>query len=448
MKQFTIIICFILFSISTLNLYADHDLIPFRMGNLWGFCDFNKKIIIKPMYDSVNVFVDGFAMVFKNQKCGFINNNNKVIIPIEYNRANDFKDGIVLLAKGNYFGYLNNKGKKITDFKFSYASSFFNGFAAASTNLIEGEWGIIDSSGKTIVDFKYDYAIVFANHDTSVFFVNQGDYYYSVMGNGTLVQTPYNQILGCGINIHSANENIIVENDKSLKGFINTRGKEIISLKYFRAFGFYNGFALVEKQNQAEIAYVNENGIELPIDKYVSGGFFNEGLAFVVKDTFLEGKPTLRYGYINEEGKIVIPTKFCIYDCTASSVRFNALILSITKYMGIFTETKNSNIQTLYNDAYDFHEGLARIWENKKAGYIDKNGKISIEPIYDAAGYFQEGLAPVKKNGKYGFIDKAGKVIIDFKYKEVDYFINGIARVVLHNKSGYIGLNGTEYFKN
>ena len=388
MKQFTIIICFILFSISTLNLYAGHDLIPFRMGNLWGFCDFNKKIIIKPMYDSVNVFVDGFAMVFKNQKCGFINNNNKVIIPIEYNRANDFKDGIVLLAKGNYFGYLNNKGKKITDFKFSYASSFFNGFAAASVNFFKGEWGIIDSSGKKVVDFIYDNATIFANQDTSLFFVNLGNNCYSVLRNGKLVKTPYIRIGACGFNIHSSNENIIVKNDKSYEGFINTQGKEIIPLKYIIAFGFYNGYGLVKKLNENEIAYVNENGIELSIDNYVYGGFFNEGLAFVVKDTIIEGKPTLRYGFINKEGKIVIPTKFCIYDCNASTVQLDGWYSSLTKNIGIYSESDNSDIQLHFGNAYDFHQGLARIWENKKAGYIDKNGKISIEPKYDAAGYF------------------------------------------------------------
>jgi hypothetical protein len=42
------------------------NLIPYRSGKLWGYCDKDKKIKIKPDYDNVSFFNEfGLAQVFK-----------------------------------------------------------------------------------------------------------------------------------------------------------------------------------------------------------------------------------------------------------------------------------------------------------------------------------------------------------------------------------------------
>ncbi|EDJ0203504.1 WG repeat-containing protein, partial [Campylobacter coli] len=54
-------------------------------------------------------------------------------------------------------------------------------------------------------------------------------------------------------------------------------------------------------------------------------------------------------------------------------------------------------------------------------GFIDKSGKIVIEPIFDDIWDFREGLAGVKLNGKWGFIDKSGKIVIEPIFDDIDY---------------------------
>ncbi|EPZ6837230.1 WG repeat-containing protein, partial [Campylobacter coli] len=58
---------------------------------------------------------------------------------------------------------------------------------------------------------------------------------------------------------------------------------------------------------------------------------------------------------------------------------------------------------------------------NGKWGFIDKSGKIVIESKFDDAWYFREGLAAVELNGKYGFIDKSGKIIAKPEFDDIDY---------------------------
>jgi len=51
------------------------DLIPYRKGDKWGFCDRNKKIIIPIKYDDAEDFLGELARVKLNGKWGYIDKN-------------------------------------------------------------------------------------------------------------------------------------------------------------------------------------------------------------------------------------------------------------------------------------------------------------------------------------------------------------------------------------
>lgn len=107
-----------------------------------------------------------------------------------------------------------------------------------------------------------------------------------------------------------------------------------------------------------------------------------------------------KYGFINEKGKMVIDTKF--------------------------------------DYAEDFHEGLAAVLSNNGWEYINKKGKVIIKPqvLYDSIGSFNEGRAYVvhrtekKEDDGYtythnyiAYINKHGKIVIPF-FEGGSYFYN------------------------
>jgi len=63
-------------------------------------------------------------------------------------------------------------------------------------------------------------------------------------------------------------------------------------------------------------------------------------------------------------------------------------------------------------------DGLFRIVQNNKHGYIDRTGKIVIPPQFDDAGPFSEGLADVKIGEKWGYVDGTGKVVISPQFDD------------------------------
>jgi len=86
------------------------------------------------------------------------------------------------------------------------------------------------------------------------------------------------------------------------------------------------------------------------------------------------------YGYINNEGRLVIPCDL---------------------YLG-----------------QHFSEGLAVVRQSGKSkyGYIDKSGAIAINPTFSLAENFKGGLASVTigkeyNEFKYGYIDKKGNYV-------------------------------------
>ena len=95
-----------------------------------------------------------------------------------------------------------------------------------------------------------------------------------------------------------------------------------------------------------------------------------------------------------------------------------------------------------FDDAWPFSEGLARVKQNGKWGFIDRTGALAIAASFDEAESFSDERAEFKQNGKWGFIDKAGKVVIAPEYQAVRSFTEGLAAVKLQGKWGFIDKAG------
>lgn len=60
-----------------------------------------------------------------------------------------------------------------------------------------------------------------------------------------------------------------------------------------------------------------------------------------------------------------------------------------------------------YDDAKDFHDGLAAVNVGGKWGFLDTEGKLALEPQFaETAGFFSEGLGAVRVGEKWGYADQ------------------------------------------
>jgi hypothetical protein len=97
--------------------------------------------------------------------------------------------------------------------------------------------------------------------------------------------------------------------------------------------------------------------------------------------------------------------------------------------------TKDWVIQPVYDFCRPFGpQGTAVVFENGKAGFVDRTGKLVIPPTFDDAQNFNEdGIAIVRQagmndnsdghdpsNDRFAAIDQTGKLILPYVFRELN----------------------------
>lgn len=90
--------------------------------------------------------------------------------------------------------------------------------------------------------------------------------------------------------------------------------------------------------------------------------------------------------------------------------------ITVGDKFGFINSTGQIAIKPQFEEAADFHEGLAAVLVQRgdsshAYGYIDKSGAYAVEPRFKIARDFSEGLALVMEDGAWSYIDKEGNVV-------------------------------------
>ena len=423
------------------------ELIPSFNETSWGYIDQNSNIIIPFQFDWADNFKSGIARIIKKGYWGTIDLNGKVIIPIIYDWINPFSTGIAICClKGvhkiinecgkhisdiyappwgyydnygefhsglawvesylnprdpnapydhSYFGFINIKGKPVTDLKYHKVNSFSQGLACVR---MEKFWGYINELDKEIIPFIFDEAYSFSD---GIAFVRK--------------------------------------NHKS--GYIDFNGKEVIPIIYDELHQFTKGLAYYAiLGDKKERGFLNKHGARVIswYDNFVEFKGFSEGLASIAKNV----NGLLKWGYINEYGKIMIDCKFTTIESFSNGI---AKVELNGKY-GFINKEGKEIIPFSYDEAESFKDGFAKVKINKKWGLIGKKGNHVTPLIYDEIKDFSEGLAVVQINGLMGCINQKGEQTIPIEYQEIGNFKYSTAFIQKDNKFGHINRVGKEFF--
>jgi len=225
------------------------------------------------------------------------------------------------------YGYIDKTGALVIPQKFDGAYDFFEDLACVK---VGEKYGFIDRTGKLVIDAVYDAPGYFKN----------------------------------GMAVVEQN-NVSVVIDKN--------NKRVLDKPYQGLSQFFEGLAKFEVQDK--IGFIDIKGnikikptFEAGTNQSAAMMFFSEGLSPYEdasaaprnKDGTFHGK----FGYINTEGKVVIPAQ--------------------------------------YNFAGPFKNGIAIVSQGGNYGYINRSGNYLIQPIFANAGYFIDGVARVSGGGSFG----------------------------------------------
>jgi hypothetical protein len=237
-------------------------------------------------------------------------------------------------------------------------------------------------------------------------------------------------------------------------GYIDPTGKVVIPPKFLDtpelrgAEDFSEGLAAfgVDIQEKTLYGYLNKTGKVVIAAQFAGPGKFVDGIALVATYQNLQKDESMRYVFINKQGKILFenPKTFTANDHSVFSEGFAPVMVG--ENWGFIDRQGQLVIPPLFASAYQdtkFSAGLVPIQapDSSKYGYLDTTGKFQIAPQFTAARPFSEGLAAVKVGdevkGLWGYIDRTGKFAIRPQFTEsiagAGEFHEGLAAIELRD---------------
>lgn len=218
------------------------------------------------------------------------------------------------------------------------------------------------------------------------------------------------------------------------RGYVDPSGTLVVGGTFTDARDFSQGLAMVQERGNRRYGYVDTNGTIVIPPQFSEATPFSEGLAAVLVKEPTSGR--YLWGYIDQRGAFVIPPQFeqatsfsegrariadrvpnqycesgsfdLCYD-TPGSVRF--------------IDPTGRVVTPGYLWAGTFSEGRAVVfagpsWEERQAGYIDRDGAMVIAPQFTEATSFSGGVAVVAQRTAPGerrrmIIDRGGATVYD-----------------------------------
>lgn len=253
-------------------------------------------------FTDIKQWKDGFIAVKDGELWGLIDNEASESITPVYNEigAFDEDESVTPVKQGNEWYYIDKNGYKklVGDHSYDYLGSFCNGYAPAS---YKGKYGWID---REFEEYHFEYDDV----------------------------TPF--------------KNGVAAAKKGKKwALINTKFKAITDFKYSNVKLDENDFC-----SSGGIIFAKQSGKYIMLNtkgKRIGNLKFDDAKPFVTEQ-YAAVKKGKKWGYVDDEGKLVIKYK--------------------------------------YNDAKSFANGVAGVKEKSSWGLINQNGKEVVDSMFDDIG--------------------------------------------------------------
>lgn len=143
---------------------------------------------------------------------------------------------------------------------------------------------------------------------------------------------------------------------------------------------------------------------------------------------FLLGNPPRKNGYLNLQGKTLVP-----FELQAENIEYRRdHFIVFTRYVdmpngkmlcsGLIDTTGKILLPAEYWEIGYFQNELAIVKKDNKYGFINRSGEMLCPNIYNHIGQLHRNFIEVTKDNKLGLVDHLGKIILEPNYKEIFWY--------------------------
>lgn len=417
MKQIFIILL-LLTQIS--GFAQEKKLIPFRKGEKWGFSNKQKELVIKPIYQQVTPFKDGFSTVHIDGKSAIINQSGKYVISPDSNAIMPIESNLFIIARRDksktIMGLMNEKGNFIIPQKYKSIRPKNNCLELENQSR---KIGVSKITGEIIIPVEYDH-IRFLNDELFVVSKENQQALFDLNG----VQLTGFEYMVIGEFRHGLSK--VRKGDYF--GYINQKGKLLTEIKYEMNYAFSEGFAVVKINNKYGL--IDTLGNVKIQTKYDLLNDIHLGIASFKKEN--------KWGLVNSKGEELTQAKYQeikrVYKGVIAAKLYGkwGIVSPLGEELTAFEfeeieirEKSERTVRDFGVKKVDFDEGYLLVSKNNKWGLVDLEGKLIIPTTYDYIYQFTNGIAIVKQDEKYGLTDTSGSNITEVKYDGLEPYLAG-----------------------
>ena len=353
------------YSVNPVYGIAAQGLIIAARNGKYGCIDINGKVKIPFMYDDIEAFQNGQAIVRKAGKYGVVDCTGKVVVPIRYEEVHPEGKSIYEVVLSHKMGLADSQGKVIAKPEWDSIHSDSDRFTVTKNNKV----GCMDSTGRLVIPVIYDKC-----YDWSGFVFFEGiSYFYS----------------------------------RGKYGYITKDGKIISEAQWDTQSYCRNGYITVWKNGKRGVIDRNGNMVLKPEWDYI-GGYDGDGFVNVRRGDWS--------GILDTKGNVILST---------GDMKEELLRIGISPYQPMtFQSTFREGLALLmvrgryyyvdksgkipfagnYTLASPFQDGLALVYDGK---------------TYDPTGtYLGTEVIPGQRwlvhGGYYHIIDKQGNILVSY----------------------------------
>lgn len=142
-------------------------------NNKFGVINQEGDLLLKPIYDSISYFFDGFMRIQVGDKYGLVDEDFKIVLKPIYDEVSEFTNNIALIKNHNKYGCINRDME--VKIKPSYDKIYFQQEEFLRTTLND-KWGYLDNQCNVVAKPIFDYAYDFSNKIAKVIIHNKVGY--------------------------------------------------------------------------------------------------------------------------------------------------------------------------------------------------------------------------------------------------------------------------------
>lgn len=334
-----------------------------------------------------------FIPVVLNELIGYADSSGKIRISPQYEDASDFLEGLAVVQKNDSSYYINKENKNVLQKKFAEAMPFVNGLAPVKS---ENKWYLIDRLG----DRKSDYFEEINEVNGNVYVIKKNGFYGAMNTYGKIVLEPTFEKLS-----DFKNGFAIYQQDNKF-GFISLGG--YTHKAEFEWLSDFSEYGLAVYKSSSKYGLIKSNGKKLTPPLFDQILRASNALFVVVKNN--------QYGFYSgkEDGCYLSDIAYDFVKELEAPQYTNGQLLKLIKknQQSLMDLNGKLLVDFKYEEIHFPANGLMRVRKKNKYGFLDNKMNLAIPIKYFQANDFVNGFAVVESTKGFEVINTKAETIL------------------------------------